>query len=204
MAAAASFYSLNPGVKKSLYSGAAGQENTAKAAGLRAIPCCRPSSVYTVLYNGNGFTGGSVPVDPSSPYKEGSPVVVLGVGSLSRSGYLFTGWNTAADGSGTSYAVASTFTVIESTVLYAQWTLSYTVTYNGYLSDGGLPPVDPLSPYATGSTVTVLGNTGGLFRYSCEFAGWNTRQDYTGTFYIAGNPFVITSDITLYSEWYAL
>ncbi len=77
---------------------------------------------YTVTYNGNGNTGGSVPTDASSPYACGSTVTVKGnTGSLVRTGYTFAGWNTDAGGGGTSYAAAATFTISANTTLYAQW-----------------------------------------------------------------------------------
>ncbi len=38
-----------------------------------------------------------------------------------RVGYTFTGWNTAADGKGTSYQSNDTFTINKHTTLYAQW-----------------------------------------------------------------------------------
>lgn len=42
--------------------------------------------------------------------------------------------------------------------------ITYPLTYNGNSKTGGSVPVDALSPYVTGSTVTVLGNTGSLVR----------------------------------------
>ena len=60
-------------------------------------------TTYTVTYNGNGNTGGSVPTDGSNPYSAGANVTVLGnTGSLVKTGYTFSGWNTAANGSGES------------------------------------------------------------------------------------------------------
>jgi uncharacterized repeat protein (TIGR02543 family) len=47
-------------------------------------------------------------------------------GNLTRFGYVFAGWNTAADGSGTSVAVGSSFPGSVSTTLYAAWTPSNT------------------------------------------------------------------------------
>lgn len=82
------------------------------------------STNYTVTYNGNGNDGGTAPVDASSPYTSGSTVTVLGAGTLTRSGYTFSGWNTAFDGSGTAYAPAATFTILTNTTLYAQWIVS--------------------------------------------------------------------------------
>lgn len=77
----------------------------------------------TVTYNGNGNTGGAVPTDSNSPYSSGNTVTVLGnTGSLVKTGKTFSGWNTKADGSGTTYTAAQTFTITESTTLYAKWT----------------------------------------------------------------------------------
>ena len=41
--------------------------------------------------------------------------------SLTRTGYTFNGWNTASDGSGTTYATGSTITPTGNVTLYAQW-----------------------------------------------------------------------------------
>jgi len=76
---------------------------------------------YTVTYNGNGNTGGSVPVD-SNVYDSGDMVVVLdNTGSLVKTSYTFDGWNTAANGSGTDYNGGSSFEIDSNVVLYAQW-----------------------------------------------------------------------------------
>src|SRR5215467_12904041 len=55
---------------------------------------------FTVTYNGNGSTGGSVPVD-STAYASGAQVTVMGnTGGLAKAGAAFGFWNTAADGTG--------------------------------------------------------------------------------------------------------
>ncbi len=81
-----------------------------------------PAPTYNVTYDGNGHTGGSVPTDSGS-YQEEATVTVLGnTGNLEKTGYTFTGWNTAADGSGESYAANETFSMGTANVtLYAQW-----------------------------------------------------------------------------------
>jgi uncharacterized repeat protein (TIGR02543 family) len=76
-----------------------------------------------VTYNGNTNTGGNAPTDGFSPYSSGSTVTVLGnSGSLAKTGFTFAGWNTEADGSGTSYSQGNTFTINDNTTLYARWT----------------------------------------------------------------------------------
>jgi len=79
-------------------------------------------SAYTVTYNGNGATTGTVPVDANSPYVSGSTVTVLGnTDGLARTGYTFAGWNTAANGMGVAYVADDTFAIGSNTTLYAQW-----------------------------------------------------------------------------------
>jgi uncharacterized repeat protein (TIGR02543 family) len=76
---------------------------------------------YTVTYDGNGNTGGSIPVD-STKHLPGATVTVLGNGTLTKTGYAFAGWNTEANGTGTDRAAASTFTIGSvNVILYAKW-----------------------------------------------------------------------------------
>ena len=161
---------------------------------------------YTATYNGNGNTGGSVPVDAISPYLSDATVTVLGnTGSLVKTGYTFNGWNTAADGGGASYAPAATFAMGSSNViLYAQWTANdYTVTYNGNTNTGGSVPTDG-NTYNITATVTVLGNTGTLVETGYTFAGWNTNAIGSGTSYSGGDTFAMDSgNIILYAQWTA-
>ena len=159
---------------------------------------------YTIIYDANGATGGSVPTD-SNNYLEGATVTVLGnTGSLAKTGCGFAGWNTRDDGSGISYAANATFGMGSSgATLYAVWTPlpTYKVTYHANGATGGSVPTDS-SNYLAGATVTVLGNTGSLAKTGCGFAGWNTRDDGTGTLYAANATFGMgSSDVTLYAKW---
>ena len=75
-----------------------------------------------VVYDGNGATSGTVPA--AKEFASGAVVTVAGnTGGLVKAGNDFSGWNTKADGSGTSRAAGSTFTAGTSNVtLYAKWT----------------------------------------------------------------------------------
>ena len=78
---------------------------------------------YTVTYNANGADSGTVPTD-STQYSDSGTVAVLGnTGNLTKAHASFNGWNTAADGSGSSYSAGDTFSIGENTTLYAQWTM---------------------------------------------------------------------------------
>jgi uncharacterized repeat protein (TIGR02543 family) len=161
------------------------------------------SAVYSVSYNGNGNTGGSAPTD-SANYLQGATVLVQSnSGNLARTGYAFSGWNTLADGSGTTYSAGNTFLMGTANVtLYAQWTLTYTVSYNGNNNTGGTVPVDSVGPYLSGATVTVLGNTGNLVRSGYSFSGWNTQANGSGTAYASGSTFTMGSgNVTLFAQW---
>jgi uncharacterized repeat protein (TIGR02543 family) len=98
-------------------------------------------TTYTVIYNGNGNTGGTVPLD-SNLYLTSDTITALGnTGSLVKTGYTFGGWNTLADGSGTTYAAGESFDMGSSNVtLYAKWTAlpTYTVNYSIVSGSGKL------------------------------------------------------------------
>jgi len=147
---------------------------------------------YTITYDGNGHTGGSVPTD-STVYKENDTVTILDKGDLVKTGYTFAGWNTQADGSGTDHAVGSTFIIGASDVtLYAKWAInSYTVTFN---SQGG----------SAVSSQTV--NHGGKVSKPTDptktgyaFAGWYKESGCTNAWDFATD--TVTSNITLYAKW---
>jgi len=83
-----------------------------------------------VQYDANGSTGGTVPVDSGS-YLEADTVTAMGnTGNLVKTGNAFAGWNTAADGSGTSYVAGTgTFAMGSSDVtLYAMWEVPTVIT----------------------------------------------------------------------------
>ena len=161
---------------------------------------------YTVTYNGNGNTSGSVPTD-STNYEQAQTVTVLGnTGNLAKSGYSFAGWNTQANGSGTTYIQSQTFTMASANVtLYAQWTANpaYTVIYIGNGNNSGNVPTDS-NNYQQGQTVTVLGNTNNLVKTNYSFAGWNTLANGSGSTYTQAQTFTMGSaNVVLYAVWTA-
>lgn len=115
---------------------------------------------YTVTYNGNGNTSGSIPVDSSSPYSAGATVTVLGnTGNLLRTGFTFGGWNTAANGEGTDRAAGSTFPIsFTNHVLYAKWIAAAkpTVTITSTnVNNAGFSQVDPTNFEVTFSSAVT-------------------------------------------------
>ena len=87
----------------------------------------------TLSYDGNGHTGGKT---DATKGKVGKPITIAQNG-FEKTGYTFVGWNTQADGQGTSYSAGQEVTIRKPLTLYAQWeankNVSYTVHY--YLKD---------------------------------------------------------------------
>ena len=158
-----------------------------------------PNVVYTITYDGNGNSGGTVP----SP-TIGSGVVTLATnsGSLIKSGSTFSGWNTAVDGSGTPYAVGSPYTLNANITLYAVWIgggiTNYTITYNGNGFTGGSAP----NPTVGLGSVILATNSGSLVKSGSTFGGWNTIADGSGTPFAVGSNYNLLADITLYAVWH--
>ncbi len=76
---------------------------------------------YKVKYDGNGKNSGTVPAEETTLVISSNITVKDNTGEFKRDGYTFEGWNTVADGSGTSYAAGDTFKLLSDTTLYAQW-----------------------------------------------------------------------------------
>jgi len=76
-----------------------------------------------------------------------------------------------------------------------------TMAYNGNGNTGGTAPSDGSTPYTSGDTVSVVGNTGSLTKTSAVFNGWNTKANGTGTAYSTGDSFTITAPVMLFAQW---
>ena len=88
------------------------------------------TSYYSIKYSVNGGTG-SVPVD-SSTYKSSDKVTVLSGDSLSKTNYVFAGWNTQVDGNGYGYGAGSKLNISSSNItLYAQWVTDDKIIFTG-------------------------------------------------------------------------
>lgn len=86
-------------------------------------------SSFTVTFDANSGTG-------TTAAQTASTSTALTANGFSRSGYSFTGWNTAANGSGNSYANGASYAFTSSTTLYAQWTA--TLANTGISSSAGI------------------------------------------------------------------
>lgn len=123
--------------------------------------------------------------------------------TASRSDYTFAGWNTAPDGSGTTYQPGSTYThnILNdspSIDLYAQWVpeaVNCTVAFQfvGTTPDGvSVPSTQTVSSGATAAQPELASVSGWTFN------GWYTDESLTQQYNFA-TP--VNSNITLYGSW---
>ncbi len=151
---------------------------------------------FTITFNANGGEG-----EMDSQTADEGAEITLTANAFTRTGYDFTGWNSAEDGSGASYGAGEKITLTENLTLYAQWSevvkVFYTVKFDANGGEGEMKEVTAES----GSEVTVATNA--FTREGWTFGGWNTKSDGTGSPYNDKAKITLTADITLYAQWAA-
>ena len=115
--------------------------------------------------------------------------------TFTRENYTFTGWNTAKDGTGKTYADGEIVNFSADTTLYAQWTQNPVITFdaNGGKGTMGTQTVKPNE--ATDLTANSF------TRADYDFTGWNTAKDGTGTAYADKTNITTNENVTLYAQW---
>lgn len=149
------------------------------------------ANTYTVAFNNNGGTG-----SPGNQTKTYGTNLTLSSTRPTRAGYTFVNWNTAANGSGTSYASGATYTANAGVTLYAQWRINtYSVTFNA--NGGSGAPAAQTKTYGTNLTLTNSVPT----RTGYNFARWNTASNGSGTNYARAEAYTANANVTLYAQW---
>ena len=153
---------------------------------------------YATTYNANGSTSGSAPSSTSNAF--GATITVANnTGSLARTGYTLAGWNTLANGTGTSYILNSgQYTQGASNLtLYAEWVPNtYVVSYDVNGSNDSAPSSH--SGVLANGTVSLRA---GVTKAGYAFVGWT----YNSVTYAAGASFTIGSaDASVVAKWIAV
>ena len=153
----------------------------------------------TITFDANGGTG-TMAVQTIG---ETDTFTTLTANGFTKTGYTFDGWNTAADGSGTSYADQATEAGANGNItLYAQWTANtYTINFDGGTEASGSTD-SVTATYDQPATLT----TNGFTLTGKNFAGWATEQNATTATYSDGATVEnLTAEasgtVTLYAVW---
>ncbi|MBR4529096.1 MAG: InlB B-repeat-containing protein [Lachnospiraceae bacterium] len=163
------------------------------------------ANTYTIRYDANGGTGTAMAGTSATYDVEAS----LRANSYTKTGYTFTGWNTAADGSGDAYTDRQGVTNLTAeaggiVTLYAQWVINtYTISYDANEGTGSMAD----TPATYDVNVTLRANT--FTRTGYIFNGWNTLPNGRGTAYADGAVVKnLTAEgnatVTLYAQWTAI
>ena len=163
--------------------------------GVETGPIAQQSFTYrsacTVAFDANGGTGTMA----EQTFRSGTPQN-LNACTMIREGYLFVGWNTAANGTGTSYTDEQAITATSDMTLYAQWRRILSVTFDPNGSAGTMESqlfYEGIAQNLSACTFTApLG---------CHFIGWNTSRDGSGTSYTDEQAVTLTDNTTLYAQW---
>ncbi|GMO26715.1 MAG: hypothetical protein Pg6A_14070 [Termitinemataceae bacterium] len=156
------------------------------------------SNIKTLTYNANGGSGSA-----SQTVVAGASVKVRDGSGFTSTNYLFSGWNTQANG-GAIYNAGDTISITQDTTLYAKWGVDLIYSANG---GTGTPPANVSSQTAT--TVRLAEGTGlnkvdatmdGYTRY-IYFDCWNTKADGSGVDLLAGASYTLNANVTLYAKY---
>ncbi len=148
----------------------------------------------TVTFVANGGAGSMSTQTESVP-------TALTPNVFTRTKHVFAHWNTAANGSGTSYANGSSYPFATSTILYAQWTAStqlvvkHTVTFD---ANGGKGSMSPQK-----NDVLASLDPNKFTRAKFTFNGWNTVANGSGKGYANKGAYLFAKAVTLYAQWTA-
>ena len=117
-----------------------------------------------------------------------------------RPGWIFKGWNTKPDGTGTDFD--EDIIITEDTTVYAIWeAIEYTVIFDW--NDGGATstPDETMPGFYYEDTVDGIGNElpNSPTWPGYTFKGWNTEADGSGTQFNEDTP--VTASITVYAVW---
>ena len=146
---------------------------------------------YQVSYNAGGGTGA-----PAAQTKTYGVNLTLSSTQPTWAGHTFSSWNTAANGTGTSYQPGGTYSANAAATLYAIWdTVTYQVTYNA--NGGSGAPSTQTKTYGANLTLSSTIPT----RTGYNFVSWNTKSDGSGTAYQPGGNYTANEAATLYAQW---
>jgi hypothetical protein len=169
----------------------AGQSVSISGSGTIRYDAVWNPTILTITYNGNGNNSGYAPAS-QSVYTPGS-LVMSQPGSLSRTGYIFDGWQSSTSGKIFKAGTSVSFTGTGSIRYDAVWKPSIiTITYNG---NGNTSGSTPAGQTLTTPSSFVMAQPGTLARPGYVFGGWKSSS--SGNIFKAGQSVNLTGTGTI-------
>ena len=193
-----------------------------------SVRCIASNGTVTINYEGNGTTeypvtgtvASQTNVDINSTNTQPGTV-------FTRTNWAFSGWNTAADGTGTTIAASTAISTLSPTpgstvTLYAQWLPQYNITYvdnckSWATSDTNCTDsksattseqkVNLTNNPSTGTETSILGAYNKFTMTGWKIKEWTINADGTGTTYPVSSTYIVPAGssvgdgITLYAHW---
>lgn len=158
------------------------------------------STGYSVTYNANGGTGS---VTDTESYAKGAKATVKSNNGITPpANKVFLGWNTQANGTGTTYYPNSTVEITGNVTLYAQWGDKASTVSVTYHSNFGTDRTYVTDAEVNNARITVADYTtlGLPAREGYTFAGWKNKE---GTSFSANDSARVNKDDSndLYAQW---
>lgn len=145
-------------------------------------------NLFYVTFNPTNGVGSMEPQE----FEKGVPQA-LNKSVFVREGYVFKGWNTREDGTGTSYSDGESISISENITLYAQWASNIlTVTFN---AEGGVGDM-PVQQFIYGEEQEL--NENKFIKENFKFYGW---LDDFGNNYNDKQKITLYNDLNLYAVW---
>ncbi len=178
------------------------------------------SNDYEDEYDSNTGTGGATYDSPYTPLSFSSTPISNSMSA--DTGYVFVGWTTVSTPTFTNGVLNNQYTGDtwwkrdSGLTLYAaydcangySWNsnhtaceITYTLTYNCGTGGSGQEPVDPNSPYSSGSLATIAPDEGGCSNNGFPFNDWyceNSNDDWVPYY---NNEITMDDNITCYARW---
>ena len=155
----------------------------------------------TVTYTATGSNSG---LPPSAITSSGDVTISSTPGTMRKSNFYVSSWNSEPNGTGTPYALGAIYPTSSAAnlTLYPVWLAQtiFNITYDGNSADSGTVPAT-----TTGSgAVAIPGNPNSLVKSGFRFVGWNSLNNGNGILYEAGDSYNLVSDVTLFAKWAAV
>lgn len=178
----------------------------AESIGDRSYVATWEANPYKVSFDANGGDGGTM-ADQNFVYDAAQN---LTANAFTRTGYIFTGWNSKADGTGTPYDDKQEVENLTATrdavvTMYAQW--QPIIYYVAFDKNGGTGTDMMVQKFIYDTAQELFENA--YTRKGYNFDGWNSKANGSGTPYTdkqSVKNLSATQDevVTLYAQWNAI